>query len=278
MNLKLLFFIIIFTILYVRIKFPIENFDNLKSNNINNNKKIAVCFFGLTRSLKHTIDSIKKNIFHPLQKNNINYDIYLHTYDLKYLKLKRSAEDSKLDTNEWKLLKPDYLQIDNQDKFDGSFNYEEIFKYGDFWDTKFENTKNLIRQLNSIQKLWSLIEKNKKKYDAYLFLRPDLKYVKPINIDNIKSVISDSNLILTPIWHKSGGLNDRLALGKYNSMKLYANRIDKVKDYLKKSNKPLHAESFLKYIIDTSKIKNNNLNLVGQRIRCNGHNKDLDLK
>ena len=82
MNLKLLFFIIIFTILYVRIKFPIENFDNLKSNNINNNKKIAVCFFGLTRSLKHTIDSIKKNIFHPLQKNNINYDIYLHTYIL----------------------------------------------------------------------------------------------------------------------------------------------------------------------------------------------------
>ena len=44
--------------------------------------KVCICFFGLTRSLRYTIDSINKNILKILEDNNIKYDIYLHTYDL----------------------------------------------------------------------------------------------------------------------------------------------------------------------------------------------------
>lgn len=36
---------------------------------------VALAFFGITRSLKYTIDSIKENIFKPLEENNIKYDI-----------------------------------------------------------------------------------------------------------------------------------------------------------------------------------------------------------
>ena len=37
--------------------------------------KIALCFWGLTRSLKYTIESIKKNILQPLDDGNIEYRI-----------------------------------------------------------------------------------------------------------------------------------------------------------------------------------------------------------
>ena len=36
--------------------------------------KIAILFWGLTRSLKYTIKSIKINVFNVLQENNIDYD------------------------------------------------------------------------------------------------------------------------------------------------------------------------------------------------------------
>ena len=69
--------------------------------------KVCICFFGLTRSLKYTIDSINDNLFNILKPNNIQYDIYLHTYDLKILTNNRSNElECKLDIDEYKLLNP----------------------------------------------------------------------------------------------------------------------------------------------------------------------------
>ena len=38
--------------------------------------KIALCFWGLTRSLKYTIDSIKNNILEILDSRNIEYKIF----------------------------------------------------------------------------------------------------------------------------------------------------------------------------------------------------------
>ena len=38
------------------------------------NKKIAILFFGLTRTLEKTIDSIKTNLFTSLDENLIHYD------------------------------------------------------------------------------------------------------------------------------------------------------------------------------------------------------------
>ena len=43
-------------------------------------KKTAIIFFGLTRSLEKTIESIKNNLLIPLKENNLEYDIFIHTY------------------------------------------------------------------------------------------------------------------------------------------------------------------------------------------------------
>lgn len=77
-------------------------------------KRVALAFYGLTRSLKFTIDSIKVNVMDQLTQAGYEYDVYLHTYDLKSLNNIRSGETGDLNTTEWKLLSPDYVQIDDQ--------------------------------------------------------------------------------------------------------------------------------------------------------------------
>lgn len=269
---KLFLILIIIIFIFYICKSKIEKFKS------NKKIKIAICFFGLCRSLNYTLDSIKNNILLELKNNNIEYDIILHTYNLKYLNLKRSNESYKLDTNEWKLLKPDKFKIDNQDEFDKVYDYNYIKSFGDAWNTNYENTINLIRQLNSLKKVWLLCHDKNNKYDCYLFLRPDIKYLNKINIDYVNNIVKNNNLIYTPEWLKSGGLNDRIALCDYNSAKIYSNRIDNIPNYLSLTKKPLHAEKFLKFIINKNDILNKDLKLKGHRIRSKGNVPYYDLK
>jgi len=264
-NLVLMIMIIIVIILGMLVFFK----QNEKNHFTNKKNTVAICFFGLTRSLDFTIDSIKNNILAPLEESNINYDIILHTYDLKYIKLKRSGENNKLNTEEWNKLNPDYYKIDNQDTFDKSYNYEYVKSFGDAWNTNFENTINLIRQFNSLKQVWKLVESTKNNYECLIFLRPDLKYTTKLDIRYINKNLY-SNIILTPYWQKWGGINDRIGIGNYNTMEKYANRLDDVSDFLESTKKPLHAEKFLKFVLNKYNIKNKELKLVGKRIRSNG--------
>jgi len=272
MNHNIIFILIlIISIFFIYNYFTLVSKEALKNSK---NIRVAVCFFGLTRSLKHTINSINKNILNPLKNSNIDYDIILHTYDLKYLKLKRSRENNKLDTNEWKLLKPIKSQIDNQDEFDKIYDYKYVKSFGDAWNTKYENTMNVIRQLNSLKQVWKLSETTNKKYDCYLFIRPDLKYTTKLDTNEIMMSLksNNENTIYTPSWHKGvNGLNDRIAMGNPKVMKIYANRLDDVNDYLKTTKKALHAERFLKYVIEKNNIQNKTINLIGKRVRINGN-------
>ena len=75
--------------------------------------KIALCFWGLTRSLKYTIKSIREHILNVLQKSNedtsnepIEYTIFLHTYQFKstYYNPRAKEVGVNLNFNEYKLI------------------------------------------------------------------------------------------------------------------------------------------------------------------------------
>lgn len=81
-------------------------------------RRVAVCFFGLTRSLNHTIDSIKQNLIGPILKQGFEVDVFVHTYnDVRHLTNTRTGEDSDLDTDQWKLLSPYDVSLTSQDEF-----------------------------------------------------------------------------------------------------------------------------------------------------------------
>ena len=78
-----------------------NNINNIKINlkfiinklhKLTNKKKVAIGFYGITRSLKYTIDSIKTNFFDIFHQNNINYDIFMHTYFLNNYSNSRANE------------------------------------------------------------------------------------------------------------------------------------------------------------------------------------------
>ena len=81
--------------------------------------KVAIGFFGITRSLKYTIDSIRKNIFSALDSENVEFDVFVHCYSLTTYKNKRTKENIEnsfmIDNDEYKLLNPKWYKQDNQE-------------------------------------------------------------------------------------------------------------------------------------------------------------------
>lgn len=242
--------------------------------------KIGICFFGLTRSLKHTYPYIEKNIFKVLEKHNIKYDVFLHTYDLKGLTNKRSEEfNCPLDTEEWKLLNPIAHKITNQATFDNSFDWNMLFKHGDIWKDGYNSIKNAIRQLNSLKEVTSLWT-NREPYDYYIYLRPDLHYVNELDVNYILEHIHLNNILIIPFWgNYRGGFNDRIAFGHYDVMKIYGNRIDYITHFYKqhKVKKPYHSERYLTNVIRTHQIFIRYTKLKGIRVRANNKYDDKDL-
>lgn len=243
--------------------------------------KVAICFFGLTRSLKKTFPSIEKQIFNVLNNHHIKYDVYLHTYNLTELTNHRSGEKKcMLDTEEWKLLKPFASKITDQNNFDDSFDWKMLFKKGDAWSDDFASLKNAIRQLNSLKEVTSLWLNNEP-YDYYIYLRPDLYYVNPIEISDFINC-KEENSIIIPKWgNNKGGLNDRIAYGSYKVMKIYGNRIESIPHFFQnyKCKLPYHAEQYLMRIVGLHKVTVQYCNLKGIRLRSNGkyHKMDYEL-
>ena len=243
------------------------SFSDNEEIKLNLKQKICICFYGLTRSLNFTINSIQENILKVLIKNNYYFDIYLHTYNLDIINNKRSNEHNiKLVPDEYKLLNSDYIKINNQDEFDKTININSYLIKGDPWP---ENPKislmNLLRQLNSLNQVNSLSNSKNINYNYYLYLRPDLKYLNKFDCNIIKNY--KKNEFYTPIWGTFGGLNDRMGFGTKEVMDKFAKRIHYSKTYAN-INK-LHSEQFLKYIMKEYIIKD--IKLKANRIRANGN-------
>lgn len=45
--------------------------------------RVAVCFFGLTRSLRWTMPSVRKRLLDVLRDGGMLVDVFVHTYDLR---------------------------------------------------------------------------------------------------------------------------------------------------------------------------------------------------
>tara|TARA_X000000368_G_C22932976_1_gene668530 strand:+ start:227 stop:1018 length:792 start_codon:yes stop_codon:yes gene_type:complete len=252
--------------------------------------KFCICFYGLVdRSLKYTYDSIKNNIFDILKENNIEYDVYLHNNQIDSLNATRNNEiNCKLEKNSWKVLNPKEFIIEKQkdvpaniERFDNEFkNIQDIFENN---KQSYKFTTYQLYSCYKVTQLW----KDKPKYDYYLYLRPDLKYLHKINIDFIKKYIG-KKCILTPKWdcHDGEGLNDRIAFGNYDEMVIYGERFKYIDEFLSnvscnyrtvKFKKHFVAELYTHWvIIKKFKLQNNHIidNDGGvfnaQRIRANG--------
>lgn len=228
--------------------------------------KVAICFWGLTRSLKYTHESIQKHIFDVLKKQDVEYKIFMHTYVFytSYHNPRAALEgevgeegeegeereELKLDFEEYKLLAPDYVQIDNQDKI----KYEiDLFQYRnqkDPWDSDYVCLDNFLCAMYSKKQLGMMVEKSGIEFDYVLYLRPDVLYLNDFNIDYFS--LTKEKHVCTPNFHLFPKLNDRLCLLKTCDHLQYSQMFDLMYEY--SLRKELHSEIF-QYFVMTQMYK-----------------------
>ena len=75
---------------------------------------IAICFWGLLRSLSYTEPSIRKHVFDAITRAGYTYEIFVHSYNFtgEYSSERNGEKSLTLNFTEWRLLKPTYVQIE----------------------------------------------------------------------------------------------------------------------------------------------------------------------
>ncbi len=244
--------------------------------------KVAFCFWGLTRSLKYTIENIKEKIFNSFDKQNIEYDIFLHTYFFDGLYNNKTCKDLVLDFEEYKLLNPDYFKIDNQDIIKKQIDFS-------LYETPNRSSKialphrshiNFILAMYSKLQIVKLINESKNKYNYIIFLRPDVKFLNNFNLKWF--LLSNEDKILIPNFAHHSGYNDKFFIGNHEQGLVYGSAFNYLHEYSRSIR--LKPEAFIKYVIDKKCRLNNKrtyvkfINLKFQRIRANGKVAIEDIK
>ena len=225
--------------------------------------KVCIAFFGITRSLCHTKDSILKNVISPLSAF-FDLELVAHFYE------DAIHETAECGLRENEILPFDDIKINAAEDLEQASEFEDIKSFGDYSKNDFESTRNLLLKLKSLQALYDFPQVRIS--DICLFLRSDL-----IIHDSVSnSILSIRNLkenqILVPFWQNwKGGLNDRFAFCRGEKAKLaYACRFQHALEFCQRTAGPLQSEQFLLYSIMRHGVKTKELNVTASRISADG--------
>ncbi len=232
--------------------------------------KIALCFWGITRSLKYCIQSIQTNILYELKRNKIEYTIFMHTYSIKSKTINFRTKEiyNNVNNNEYKLLNPDHILIDSQEEIKKNINLKKYRSYPDPWNTKYNSVDNFILAMYSKSKVTKLLKENFNDFKYVIYLRPDIKYIQKFNTMFFKNI--DNNNIGIPNFclHPLSKFNDRFAICNEYNYHIYGDIFDKI---LFISHKiPLHSETVIRIILNKYRINTVYINFKFIRIRQDG--------
>ena len=245
----------------------IHNTNTIKKKPINlKGKKVALLFFGLTRSLRKTHILIKKNILDIFVQNKIDYKIFMHTYKLNFINSKRSNEKNvKQEFDEYKLLNPDFFDFDEQNEIIKKINVKKYRSKPDIYKTKYQNNDFIILAWYSKMKAIELLKKSGQKFDYVIFLRPDLDYIHKFPIQKLSLINKNSCLI--PNFAHHSGVNDRfLVLNQQNAYNI-GNGFNLLLIFSK--THILRSEYYLKYLLNKYNIIIHFFHFNFRRIRAN---------
>jgi hypothetical protein len=236
--------------------------------------KIAMCFFGITRSLSHTISSIEHNVIGPACELG-EVSIYSHFFLQRNLINPRSQEQGQLNLEEHRLLPSDWLQLEEPDIFLAGYEFEKLMSWGDSWQDDFRSLRNLLHQLHSLSVVTTVALANCA--DIVLFCRPDLSYHDNLSHPLKRAMLASEPTVFLPYWQPCGGLNDRFAIcvGK-EAIAAYGHRIRLAQDFCATTFEPLHSELLLSYGLSQAGVSIRRIGSRASRVRLDGTQKYED--
>ena len=228
----------------------------------------AIIYFGLTRSVIKTHETHKKNVFDILQKKNITYKSFMHTWSTKdgTQNVWEETIPQKIDYSEYKLLSPDFYKIDDEDEFLESVNMDMYF-YKDVWEKIGHSgngewlprlVSNYICMLESQKRGFDMVKENSLKGDTFkfiMFIRPDITIHNELPIE---SILANPDKIHIPNHCHCEGLNDQCTIMKYEYAHIFGNRISELAEFRRTQGR-IVAEKYCKFIIYKYNIPVNEL-------------------
>ena len=220
---------------------------------------IAIVYFGLTRSIKKVYQSHIRHIYQVLDRNQITYKKFIHTWSMKdgIQNIADQILPQRIDYEEYKLLSPDSYKIDSEEDFISSINMDDYF-YKDVWNEKGhcmegewipKMVSNHVCMLESQKRATTMLEEYIQQTGhtpkCILFIRPDIECYNDFPLDRI---ILHNNIINLPDHSHHEGLNDQIALIHYDFLEHYGKRINELAEF-RKYNGRIVGEKYIKFII-----------------------------
>jgi len=240
-----------------------------ESGNNGKSKSVAVVFFGVARATSVCIASIRKNIFEHLSSNGYHVYTIASLNDVANINNPRTGEISQpLDSLDPLLLNADMYVTVKQNGPDIQEHLNQAKQHRDIYDNNWISVENAIWALMSLKRAWiALRELTSNSFDYYVFARPDMEYLDPLNIPDIVAGFHGENNIAVPRWHSYGGFNDRIAIADKTAAEIYSSRIDSLIEYSQKYT--FHPETFLGHVLASRNTKVCGIDARAKRVRAN---------
>jgi hypothetical protein len=231
--------------------------------------KVALAFWGLTRSLKNTYSTIQKHILEVLENHNIEYTIFVHTYYVgsPFTNTRAGEYNLQLDNNEYDLLNADYIERDDQDIIKQKLNLILYRTHPDPWETNYQMVDNFVLAMYSKKQVGKIIQESGQTFDYVLFLRPDVQYVNDLNPEWFGKV-SETQICVPDFHCFSFKINDRFAIATQENALKMSQCFDTMLEYSKTA--PLHSETFQYNYVTKLNLTIAYIPFYFNRIRANG--------
>jgi hypothetical protein len=236
-------------------------------------KRVAIIFFGLTRSLRNIYDNLRENLFNELTNKGYVYDTFIHTYSLEnpYINNWSGEIVSNYDNMAYEILNSKYYIIEKQSKVEKTLNINSYCSHLGNWKgcantpkMKRYLVRNMVLALHSKKMIINLFKENKNNYDYVIITRPDQILDTKFNT-NAFSLLNDNNIII-PYEHSYHGYNDRFCIAKPNVAIKYGSAFNMLKFYSKIGS--IVSEVFMKDYLTGLGINIIFSSIKTQLIRC----------
>lgn len=214
--------------------------------------RVAICYWGLTRSTKKVYQSHFDKIFKVLEQNNVPYDVFMHTWSLEGPQYAWwTPLSAPIDYEEYKLLNPTYFRRDDQDVFTNALDFG-LYYYEDQKDKEWHPRLifNHICALESQKRVTDMVYESGNEYDYIVYVRPDVRIDSAFDVGWLNL---PANGIAIPNYEHYEGYNDRFAILPYTDASVYGKRIDQIAEFRKHHGR-IVSEKYVKYVCNTNKL------------------------
>jgi hypothetical protein len=241
-----------------------------------------VGFFGLNRSLDITSGSINANIFAPLDKMGFATVSVGHLNLPSVIHSPRSGErmiaaaNLGIDNIDFELIWQE-PQSDSAIEPLASNIYANYPMRGEDDNDRFIR-RNALLQMHSQTKLLAILQlMNLDRFKVFCFSRPDLLFLDELPYAAVVAIQSGELDLVTPAWHRWGGLNDRFALCSARGAQVYLNRLSWVQQFCAEKGY-FHPEEILSYSAKRSGLNCGFMPTRARRVRATGLIVDEDFE